>query len=79
MATGLWEISFMFIKVHDFGTTFCLKFSLRIKTLLSSIKLLKRRWEGNLMFLFNNKKNLWKKHLISIIFFLLNEILQINM
>ena len=66
MATGLWEISFMFIKVHDFGTTFCLKFSLRIKTLLSSIKLLKRRWEGNLILLFNNKKKHYEKNIWSL-------------
>ena len=48
VATGLWEISSRFLKVHIFWSIFSLKSSLRLKTVLSSMKTLKRYCKATL-------------------------------
>ena len=50
------QISFRFLKVHIFGTIFNLKLSLMYKTVLNSIKTLKKYCKVTLNLYFNKKK-----------------------
>ena len=68
-----WKVSYIFLKVHVFGSIFSLDSTLRQKTVLSSITILNKYCKATLNLFFKEKYLMWKKNCLYDRFFVSNQ------